>query len=117
MGARARELLDEDRVVQKVPTRAAVLDGLVRSEQSLFAEPAPDRAIGHSPLVPFGDPRLDFLLDETAHLLAEEVVLLGEDLASHDPPNPCRKVRTPDIKNTKAPMVAGCCQFAMGGRL
>src|SRR2546427_12635870 len=98
MGARTRELLDEDRVEQEVPARPTVLDGLVSSEQSLFAEPAPDLAIGHSPLVPFGDPWLDFPLDETAYLLAEEVVLLGEDLASHDPPNPCRKVRTPDIK-------------------
>src|SRR5262249_2854557 len=90
------------RVVEEVPARAAVLDGLVSSEQALFAQPAPDLAIGHSTVIPLGDPWLDFLLDEAAYLLAEEVVLLGEDLASHDPTDPCGKVRTPEKKEARS---------------
>src|SRR5712692_4870357 len=79
----ARDLLDDDGVVEEVAAGAAVFDGLVRAEQAFLAEPPPDRAVNHAALVPLGDFRLDLALGEPAHLIAEQIVVLAEDLASH----------------------------------
>src|SRR5439155_20103436 len=53
------------------------------TEESLLAEPAPGGAVGRAVAVPLGHLGLDLALGEAPELSAEDLVLVGEDLAAH----------------------------------
>src|SRR5262249_24956684 len=77
------ELLHDDRVVEEVAATAAVRLRQRGAEEPLLAEPSPRLAVGDAAPVPAGDLRLDLALREAPELIAEHLVLLGEDVASH----------------------------------
>ena len=77
------ELLHQDRVVQEVAARAAVLLGRVRAEEALLAAAPPGLAVRHAGRVPAGHLGRDLRLGEAAELGPEQLVLLAEDLPSH----------------------------------
>src|SRR5262249_2564404 len=79
----ARHLLVDDGGVEKVGARAAVLGRRAHPEEPLGAGTPPALAVAHATGVPLRDLRSDLLLDETTHLGPEELVILGEDVASH----------------------------------
>src|SRR5207302_390071 len=83
MGAGTRQLLDDDCVEEEVGAGAAVQGGGVGAEEALRTHTKPDVSVARTAGVPPGDLRRDLVLDEAAHLLAEEVVVLGEDVAIH----------------------------------
>jgi hypothetical protein len=85
VGAHVRELLHHDRVVEEVAACAAVFLGCVAPEEAFLAHAPPRLAVAHALLVPVGDLGLDLRLGEADELLAEELVLVAEDVALHGP--------------------------------
>ena len=84
-GVRAQggELLHDDGVVEEVAAGAAVLDRLVGAEVPGRAAAPPGLAVAHAALVPLRHLGRDLLLGEAAELVAEELVLRGEDVSLH----------------------------------
>src|SRR5262249_37000292 len=72
-----------DRGVEEVGTGAAVVRRRAHSEQAFGAGTPPGLAVAHAAGVPVRHLRGDLLLDEAPHLAAKELVVLGEDVASH----------------------------------
>src|SRR5262245_28586851 len=83
VSAHARQLLDDDCVIEKVSACTPEFRRLIGAEQTLLPEAAPGRAIDHAPFVPIGDLGLDLALDEAADLVAEQLVLFAEDFTFH----------------------------------
>jgi hypothetical protein len=76
--ARARELLDPDRVVDVVAALAAVLGLVLEPEEAELAAAVVELARELARLLPLIDVRGDLLADEAPDGLAQLLVLLGE---------------------------------------
>src|SRR4029453_14139745 len=81
--AHPAHLLVHDRRIEEVRSGAAVLGRRAHAEESFGAGALPALAVAHAARVPPRDLGSDLLLDEPPHLAAEQLVVLGVEVASH----------------------------------